>query len=675
MKNIAKRGAALLLAALLGAGSIPVGAVEIDAGESNSVPVQIVTEWSQIRSVINEYWQDDYFGELTIDPDNNQAKKDGENVSLRKQLDLSRAEAASVLDSAEAAEQYFEQSTDYEAFTDEDGIVHVRDPYQTCRLMVYADELAGDYGASEILHWAEYGEYMLQFDSREATQTAYEQLTAEVGADNCFTDCVYTGDMLLDSETELQTADRGSTSWGTSHMGLDVLRDDVESAGVTGTVTAAIIDTGIDTDHEFFDGRTITGYNFALYDDQAEDDYEDMDTIAKGHGTHVAGIVADSTPNNVTLMILRVFNPENKASLSAIVAALRYAGENGADVVNMSLGMLEDPENPEQGLTRALQDLYDKNIVVFASAGNEGMDHDTRGYSMTYPATLSTTIAVSALSLTGQLASYSSFGDAIDFTAPGSDILSAARGGGLRKDSGTSMATPFMTAAGAYIKLLHPDYTVSQVRSVLKSYAEDLGDKGWDERYGYGEVHMENYLADDKNGTNIGIPGTTSLEMQYTKMTYTGTTRENPVTVRLDGNGRALDPKYYTVEYINATNIGTATVQITGQNGYTGTLTANYTIIPQKTAITKLSNSAKKTMNIQWKTVQNCRGYQIQYATNSSFRNAKKISVVGSTKKSYKLTKLTKGKRYYVRIRTYKKVENTSIRGRWCDAKSVKISR
>ncbi len=678
MKNITKRSVALLLVAVLGVGSIPAAAVEIDAGEvpmGDAVSVQTVTDWSQISAVINDYWQDDYFGEITVDPEKNRAELDGEKISLQKELDVSRAVASDIMDSSDAAEQYFEENTDYTSFTDGGGVVHVRDPYQTQRLLVYADELTGDYGASEILHWAEYGEFFLQFDSREATQAAYEQLTAELGDDNCFTDDVLTTDMLL-SEDSTDSDSTQCVSWGTSYMGLDVLKEDVENdRDVTGTVTAAVIDTGIDTDHEMFEGRTVTGYNFATKDGTTAENYEDTAKKQKGHGTHVAGIVTDCTPDNVQLLILRVFDKEGEALNSAVEAAIRYAGENGADVVNMSLGSVQNPQKPYSVWDRALSGLYDENIAVFAAAGNEGEDHDKWGYSMNYPGVLDTTIAISALSKTGKLASYSSFGDTVEFAAPGSDIMSAARGGGLRSDSGTSMATPHMTGAGAYIKLLHPNCTVEDVRETLQLYAEDLGEVGRDDQYGYGAVHMENYLADSKSGTNFSIPGTVSLKLKYGKMTYTGNERKSPVTVYLGSNGNVMNSRYYTVSYSNNRDIGMATVTVTGRNGYTGSVTKKFSIIPQPTMISKLTNSKSRTMKVQWKTVANCRGYQISYAKNASFKNAKKVTVVGSTTKSRTISKLTKGKRYYVRVRTYAKTKDGSIYGRWCAVKSVKITR
>lgn len=683
MNNITKRSAAALLAALLGAGSIPAAAVEIDAGEaasSDAVSVQTVTDWSQVSAVINQYWKSDYFGEITVDPDANRAEMDGKKISLQKELDVSRSVAAKIMDSSDAAEQYFEENTDYSSFTDEEGVVHVSDPYQTQRLLVYADELAGDYGASEILHWAEYGEYFLQFDSREATQKAYEQLTAEIGADNCFTDNVRTLDMLAgeqDSDSSTSTT-KQCVSWGTSYLGLDVLKQDVEndSSLANETVTAAIIDTGIDTDHEMFEGRKVTGYNFATTDGQEESNYEDTEKDGKGHGTHVAGIITDCTPDNVQLMVLRVFDKDSEVLDSSIEAAIRYAARRGADVVNMSLGSQypEDPNDPITIWDRALQDVYDKGVAVFAAAGNDGSYHDRYGYSMCYPATRNTTIAISALSRTGRLATYSSYGSMVEFAAPGSDITSAARGGGLRADSGTSMATPHMTGAGAYIKLLHPNCTVEDVRETLQMYAEDLGEVGRDEKYGYGAVHMENYLADSKSGTNFSIPGTIEVTIKYNKMAYTGDERINPVTVRTS-SGNVMDSRYYTIRYANNTEIGTATVTIAGQNGYTGSVTKKFSIIPKPTTISKLTNSKSRTMKVQWKTVANCRGYQISYAKNASFKNAKKVTVVGSAVKNRTISKLTKGKRYYVRVRTYAKTKDGSFYGRWSEAKSVKISR
>ena len=262
----------------------------------------------------------------------------------------------------------------------------------------------------------------------------------------------------------------------------------------------------------------------------------------------------------------------------------------------------------------------------------------------------------------------------VEFAAPGSDIMSAARGGGLRSEDGTSMATPHMTGAGAYIKLLHPNCTVEDVRETLQMYAEDLGEVGRDEKYGYGAVHMENYLADSKSGTNFSIPGTIEVTTKYNKMVYTGDERINPVTVRTS-SGNVMDSRYYTVSYSNNTEMGKATVTITGQNGYTGSVSKTYSIIPLATSISKLTNSKSRTMKVQWKTVADCRGYQISYAKNASFNNAKKVTVVGSAVKKRTISKLTKGKRYYVRVRTYAKTKDGSVYGRWSEAKSVKITR
>ncbi len=670
MKVIGRRGVALLLAAMISGSAVPATAVNLDLGEMASV--QRVSDWSQISELVQGYWQDTYFGEITIDPDTNQSEKDGEKISLRKQFDLSRTEEDALFRSSETAEQYFDEDTEYHAFTDAEGIVHVRDPYQTCRLIVYAEELAGDYGAVEVLHWAEYDEYILQFDSREATEAAYQKLTAELGEDSCFADRVLTADMLLSEGTGVTT--KSCVSWGTAYMGLDILKEQAEEYGLTERdATVAIIDTGIDTDHPFFAERTVTGYNFITTDGSSSSDYEDTDVNTNGHGTHVAGIVTDATPDNVALMALRVFDSQGNTTDAAIEGAIRYAGKHGAAVVNMSLGALEDPEFPYSVWDRALKELYEKDIVVLAAAGNEGVNQDSLGYSMCYPATLDTTIAISALSKVGTLASYSSFGDAVDFAAPGSDIVSAAVGGGTRTDSGTSMATPEMAGAVTYIKLLHPEYTVTEVYETLRAYTEDLGEPGKDDQYGYGSVHMEDYLDEDSNGKNLGVPGTAVLELKYSRMSYTGKARKNPVQVYLKKTGELLDSSNYTVSYSNNKKIGMATVTVTGRNGYSGSISAEFPIIPQGMSISKLTSTGNRSLKVQWNAISNCRGYQIEYATNSSFRNAKRIIVVGNTKKSRTITKLTKGKKYYVRLRSYKIVNGVSYRGRWSVVKTKTV--
>ncbi|MDO5547794.1 MAG: S8 family serine peptidase [Eubacteriales bacterium] len=636
-----------------------------EAGEA--APVEVVSDLDEVSALIQDNWEDSYYGEITVDPQENQVEKDGEEISLRSELDLTKTEENTVLSSAAKAEDYFDDQTEYDAYTDNDGVVHVSNPYQTCRIVIYANQIEESYGASRVMYLENYGEYILQYDTEEQTQLAYEALLPQYGSENCFLDEVLSSNMLLDTSSTTKTSAAATKavcySWGAEYMGLDVLQSQVESYGLSKkSVTVAIIDTGIDKSHSFFTGRTISGYNFLISKNRSATNYTDDN----GHGTHVAGIIADCTSSNVNIMALRVFNASGSTtSMTVIDNALKYAYEHNANVINMSLGN----EDQVGVWDKTLQTIHNAGIPVVAAAGN--YTETNKGLKVNYPASLSTTYAVSAVDENGTIASYSCRGSTIDFAAPGTSILSAGAGGDMEYRSGTSMAAPHVTAAIAMIYLKHPGYSLTSLEQVLKTYAIDRGTAGKDSKYGYGVLYgLENYYKEDS--ANLVLKTAT---LKYKKMQYTGAKRKDPVVQVKASSGKVLPTSAYKVTYSNNKSVGTATVTITGVNGYKGTITKTFTIKPKNIKIKTLTNKATRKMYVKWSASLGYTGYQIQYATNSSFTKGKhSVKQKGKTvTRTY--TKLTKGKRYYVRVRAYKTVGSTTYYGTWSAVKSVKISK
>ena len=150
---------------------------------------------------------------------------------------------------------------------------------------------------------------------------------------------------------------------------------------------------------------------------------------------------------------------------------------------------------------------------------------------------------------------------------------------------------------------------------------------------------------------------------------YTGKNITQSITVK--HNGKTLKKGTdYTVSYSNNKNIGTATVKITGKGSYTGTVTKTFKINPAKQEIQKLT-AKSKAFFVDWAQKGSATGYEIQYATNSKFTSAKKVTITNNKTDKTTVSKLSGKKKYYVRVRSYTTVKGTKYYGAWSASKSV----
>ena len=150
---------------------------------------------------------------------------------------------------------------------------------------------------------------------------------------------------------------------------------------------------------------------------------------------------------------------------------------------------------------------------------------------------------------------------------------------------------------------------------------------------------------------------------------YTGKNITQSITVKY--NGKTLKKGTdYTVSYSNNKNIGTATVKITGKGSYTGTITKTFKINPAKQEIQKLT-AKSKAFFVDWAQKGSATGYEIQYATNSKFTSAKKVTITNKKTDKTTISKLSGKKKYYVRVRSYTTVKGTKYYGAWSASKSV----
>ncbi len=272
---------------------------------------------------------------------------------------------------------------------------------------------------------------------------------------------------------------------------VQINADDVWNLGYTGAgVTIAVLDTGIDSDHPELSDSIAggKGFGYATY----EDDH--------GHGTHVSGIIAANgvdanakgvAPNSKVWMA-KVCNASGSCYSSDIAAAIEYVvkgpdgiinnGDEPAKIMSISLGgggtSLSNCDTDY--LAQKVNWAVGNGVTVAVAAGN------TSG-RVSSPGCASKAIAVGAVDKTDVRASWSGSGLALDIMAPGVNIYSSVIGG-YASWSGTSMATPHISATVALLRQVNPALTDAQIKDALYNTAKDLGATGWDKYYGWGRV-------------------------------------------------------------------------------------------------------------------------------------------------------------------------------------------
>lgn len=322
--------------------------------------------------------------------------------------------------------------------------------------------------------------------------------------------------------------------WNLPAIGMEQAWELTRTAG---SVTVAVVDSGIDPDHPDLQGNLLPLED--VWDEEVGRDRlinrftgDILDFTGRdgnGHGTHVAGVIAAMLSNSdgvagiagggVKLLPIKATSLAGTTNTVVLVAGIRRAIERGAQVINLSIGSASPDARVDSRSLRAVLDLAaERGITVVAAAGNESQRSRRRIAAVTEPAAYPDVIAVGAFNIDSNVANYSNGGPELDLLAPGGEggsagILSTwtsypsyeylqrnVRTLSYGMISGTSMAAPHVTAVAALLKAREPQLTPAQIRSRLVATATDMLTPGFDEDSGYGRLNAYHALlanADD----------------------------------------------------------------------------------------------------------------------------------------------------------------------------------
>ena len=326
------------------------------------------------------------------------------------------------------------------------------------RILVYADKLSKSYG--EIEKVSSVGVTVLQFADDASAASALKALLADG----------YDADYDLIAKTaDVNATEYKSETWGNERVESEETINSIKSSGKKlNDVTVAVIDSGVDGTHPDLKNRVVgDGLDFIGSGTGADQ---------LGHGTQVAGVIAQNSPESVKIKSYKIADSSGNSTMSYIVSALKtiVSEQNAPKILNMSLVIKAtgDSTSTRNYFENVVSELDKKGCTIVSAAGNS--NEDASSY---FPASIPQVITVAACDSDNNKAAYSNYGSVVDIAAPGTHIYTTNIGGGYTRNvSGTSLATPFVSAAAATLLSMDGSLKASQLESKIKSAAFPIND-------------------------------------------------------------------------------------------------------------------------------------------------------------------------------------------------------
>lgn len=282
------------------------------------------------------------------------------------------------------------------------------------RILVYADKLSKSYG--EIEKVSSVGVTVLQFADDASAASALKSLSADG----------YSADYDLIAKTaDVNATEYKSETWGNERVESQQTINSIKSSGKKlNDVTVAVIDSGVDDTHPDLKNRVVGSIDFTNSDTEA-DQY--------GHGTQVAGVIVQNSPNNVKIKSYKIADSNGNSTMSYIVSALNTIAseQNAPKILNMSLvvNVAGDSTSTRNYFENVVSELDKKGCTIVSAAGNK--NEDASSY---FPASIPQVITVAASDSYNNKATYSNYGSVVDIAAPGTHIYTTIMGGGYTRD-------------------------------------------------------------------------------------------------------------------------------------------------------------------------------------------------------------------------------------------------
>ncbi|MBN1667697.1 MAG: peptidase S8 [Anaerolineales bacterium] len=568
--------------------------------------------------------------------------------------------------------------------------------YQPGRLLVRLEEgvsinaggrLLAEYGAQYLD--TIYGSPVQIWQVPEGQELALaQQLSAEAEVRYAEPDYVYTAFNTIPNDSHY------NKQWSHSKTNAPQAWD---LATGSSDIIIAIVDTGVDLGHPDLVGKLVPGYDVYNNDANPLDD--------NGHGTHVAGIAAANTNNGTgvagvswgaRLMPVKALNNQGSGNISHITAGIYWAYQNGADIINLSLG----GSVYSQSMQDAVNAAHSAGSLVVAAMGNcrTAGDGCPVANPVMYPAGLNNVFAVASTGPTDAYAPYSQYGSHCDVAAPGGamewyqdpdgiystmptyDVLMTTVGFAKNYDfvHGTSQATPYVAGLGALVWSYAPWLTADQVQAAIEDSAVDLGAPGWDVNYGHGRVNAYAALASipiqpdapalntisnpDGDGNYLVDWNTVNLANSYVlqeddnisftspQQVYSGASSQYSIT------GRGGGSWYYRVKAVNQA----------GSSAWSNT--RSVTVKPAAPSLSTITNpSNQDAYLLDWSETAGAQGYLLQEDDNNTFSSP--ITRYTGVDSQYQVTGQASGNWYY-RVQAF----NAGGESAWSSVRATSVA-